>query len=250
MEVHHHPDLHHRKKHWKEYFLEFLMIFLAVTLGFFAESLRENLSDNTKEMDYIRSLIADLTGDQQVLAQHISQVKSGSLMMDSLITILDSPAIIAGKTGELYYLVRLAPRLYPLSTNSRTFEQLKNSGNFRLIKDINTSNKIMSYYEKFPLISLLQSINETEFTEYKKVAAKIFNPAVFVKMEGDSSGIKRISYNPPLRTTDNELLQELSVFAVYLHGTKNGVLQADEGIKTEGADLIAFLQKKYNVDHK
>ena len=40
MEVHHHPNLHHRKKHWKEYFFEGLMIFLAVTLGFFAESYR------------------------------------------------------------------------------------------------------------------------------------------------------------------------------------------------------------------
>jgi len=40
MEVHHHPDLHHKPKKWKEYFLEFLMIFLAVTLGFFAESYR------------------------------------------------------------------------------------------------------------------------------------------------------------------------------------------------------------------
>jgi hypothetical protein len=49
MEVHHHPDLHHRKKHWKEYFLEFLMIFLAVTLGFFAESIRENISDKEKK---------------------------------------------------------------------------------------------------------------------------------------------------------------------------------------------------------
>jgi hypothetical protein len=34
MEVHHHPDLHHKPKPWKEYFLEFLMIFLAVTMGF------------------------------------------------------------------------------------------------------------------------------------------------------------------------------------------------------------------------
>jgi len=25
MEVHHHPDLHHRKKHWNEYFLEFII---------------------------------------------------------------------------------------------------------------------------------------------------------------------------------------------------------------------------------
>jgi hypothetical protein len=34
MEVHHHPDLHHKPKKWKEYFLEFLMIFLAVTRVF------------------------------------------------------------------------------------------------------------------------------------------------------------------------------------------------------------------------
>jgi len=40
MEMHHHPDLHRKKKNWKEYFLEFLMIFLAVTLGFFAETMR------------------------------------------------------------------------------------------------------------------------------------------------------------------------------------------------------------------
>ena len=42
MEVHHHPDLHHKAKPWKEYFLEFIMIFLAVTMGFFAENIREH----------------------------------------------------------------------------------------------------------------------------------------------------------------------------------------------------------------
>jgi hypothetical protein len=36
MEVHHHPDLHHRRKKFKEYFLEFLMIFPVVPLGFIA----------------------------------------------------------------------------------------------------------------------------------------------------------------------------------------------------------------------
>ena len=34
MEVHHHPDLHHKRKHFSEYVLEFFMIFLAVTMGF------------------------------------------------------------------------------------------------------------------------------------------------------------------------------------------------------------------------
>ena len=49
MEVHHHPNLHHKPKPWKEYILEYLMIVLAVTTGFFAESLREHISTNEKE---------------------------------------------------------------------------------------------------------------------------------------------------------------------------------------------------------
>jgi len=248
MEVHHHPNV--EKKNFKEYLLEGLMIFLAVTLGFFAEGYREHLSDCAKEKQYIQSLIADLNNDQQVLAQHISQVQSGVSMMDSLISILDNPSVIDDKTGELYYLARLAPRLYPLTTNNRTFEQLKNSGNFRLIRDLNTSNKIMEYYEKFPLINLLESINETEFTEYKKVAAKIFDPAVLVRMEGSNTGVMRINDNPLLRTKDNELLQELSVFAVYMHGTKKGVLGTDEEIKAEGAALITFLKNEYHIENE
>src|SRR5450759_5326081 len=63
MEVHHHPQLHHKPKPWKEYFLEFLMIFLAVTLGFFAENIREYFSDSQKEKQYTQSLYEDLKAD-------------------------------------------------------------------------------------------------------------------------------------------------------------------------------------------
>ncbi|HLK30956.1 MAG TPA: hypothetical protein VKT28_20430 [Puia sp.] len=247
MEVHHHP--HVEKKNFKEYFLEFLMIFLAVTMGFFAESLREHINDDSKEKEYIHSLIADLKSDQQVIAQHILEVKEGISMMDSLIAILDTPALVANNTGKLYYLARLAPRLKPLSTSSRTFEQLKNSGNFRLIQNISVSNTIMEYYEKFPIVHLLSTINESEFTEYKKIVSKVFNPAVMVRMEDvTTDGIKRISNNPPLRTNDYELFQEMSVYAVYMHGTKIGTLTADEEIRKAGAELIEYLQKEYHLE--
>ena len=231
MEVHHHP--HIEKKNFKEYLLEFLMIFIAVTLGFFAESYREHISDNTKEKEYIESLVQDLKIDQQGLSQNISTMQSGILMMDSMITILDHPSLIPNSSGQLYFLARLAPRLQPLPVNDKTYEQLKNSGNFRLIKNISTSNKIMDYYNKIPLVRLLESINETEFTQYKIIASKIFNPEIFISTEGSGNALTRISGNPPLRTTDNELLQELSVFAVYMHGTKKGILGADEEIKNQ-----------------
>ena len=63
MEVHHHPDLHHKKKNFKEFFLEFVMIFLAVTLGFIAENVRESISNHEQEKHYVESLVNDLTED-------------------------------------------------------------------------------------------------------------------------------------------------------------------------------------------
>lgn len=245
----HAQELHKAPGHgWKHYFFEFFMLFLAVFTGFLAENYREHILEHQRENQYIQSLIADLRSDQQVLSQHMSGVRSSLAMMDSLITLLNSPSQISDHTGQLYYWARIAPRLTPLSINNRTFEQLKNSGNFRLIRKMNTSNRIMAYYEMLPLDRLLESINETEFTEYKKVAAKIFEPAVFLKMEGTGDEIKRTTENPPLRITGNEILQELSVFAVYLHGTRKGILGNEEKLKIKGAELIEYLQKEYHSD--
>src|SRR5271170_7623769 len=87
MEVHHHPDLHHKPKPWKEYFLEFLMIFLAVTMGFFAESLRENMTDKEKEKEYISSLINNLEQDTTNLNSAIRDNEKKSKGLDSLILL-------------------------------------------------------------------------------------------------------------------------------------------------------------------
>ena len=145
MEVHHHS--HTSRKKWTHYFWEFSMLFLAVFCGFLAEYQLEHTIEHQREKQYIRSLIADLKSDQQILDNHLFHVKTGLLRMDTVISILNTPSAVANNTGQLYYLARLAPRLNPLSTNTRTFEQLKNSGNFRLIRDLNTSNMIMTYYD-------------------------------------------------------------------------------------------------------
>jgi len=54
---------------------------------------------------------------------------------------------------------------------------------------------------------------------------------MFLKMEGNYDEIKRIVKNPPLHKSDKELLQEISVFSVYLHGTKKGILGAAKELK-------------------
>jgi len=95
MEVHHHPDLHHKKKNFKEYFLEFLMIFLAVTLGFIAENIREHLADKTKEIDFIVSLKEDVLSDTASLQQVIPENQRQFEKLDSLYSLLQ--LVIQGK---------------------------------------------------------------------------------------------------------------------------------------------------------
>src|SRR5690348_18213755 len=134
MEVHHHPDLQHKKKNFKEYFLEFLMIFLAVTLGFFAESLREHVNDNSKEREYINALKKDLATDTVNLSTRMQAFNSRIGEYDSLISMLRDPRNITDG-AKLYYLSRITTRGTVFEDNNNTMTQLNISGNFRLIRN-------------------------------------------------------------------------------------------------------------------
>jgi hypothetical protein len=102
MEVHHHPDLHHKKKKLKEYLLEFLMIFLAVILGFFAETIRESISEKNREKDYIGGLINNIQNDTTELRGLINRNDLELRAIDSLMAgHLDNEC---GVTGHLPHI--------------------------------------------------------------------------------------------------------------------------------------------------
>ena len=245
MEVHQHT--HTPRKKWIHYFWEFLMLFLAVFCGFFAEYQLEHKIEKEKELQFIKSLSDDLRGDIKILEQSIAGQKTGIILLDSLLTIISDKQLIKTNGDQLYYTARIGPRLNTLSNNNKTFEQLKNSGGFRLIRNTETANKIMAYYNGFHLIRLLEEIFLQEFGEYKKLAAKIFDPLVLRIMEREDGQISRHANNPALRTYDPELLKELGVYIVYLNGTRRGILPEEENLKQAGNDLIIYLEKEYHL---
>ncbi len=110
MEVHHHPDLQHKKKNFKEYFLEFLMIFLAVTMGFFAENIREKLSNHSKEKEYIASIKNDLAADTASMNDFLPYLISRVNQTDTLIKLLQTNGT-TNRGSDMYYLARLTTKL-------------------------------------------------------------------------------------------------------------------------------------------
>lgn len=248
MEVHHHTHPAHGKKTWKEYFWEFLMLFLAVFCGFLAEYQLEHVIEHQREKQYIESLTSDLKDDIKLLDERITYEKSSIAEVDTLISLLNNPEQSKQNGDQLYYVARMGPRSQPFANNSRTFDQLRNSGGFRLIRNAEASNNIMGYYNHFPWIRLMEDNYNHEFDNYKRVAAKILDPAILRRQETDNGEITRSHDNPALRTYDADILKELSFHALQMNGSRRSRLNMLENLKKNADELIALLQKNYHLD--
>jgi len=146
MEVHHHPDLHHRKKHWKEYFLEFLMIFLAVTLGFFAENIREHFAERNKERSYMQSLLEDLVEDTSKINNCVQNNLYPQNGRDTLVELLYNYQPGKTNVNELARLFMMYCFEYNIvRLTDHTITELKTSGNTVLIRKRSVANAILSY---------------------------------------------------------------------------------------------------------
>ena len=143
MEVHQHT--HNPRKKWTHYLWEFLMLFLAVFCGFLAENQREHYIENYREKQFMITMVEDLKSDTTQLIRLIGRRKERIRELDTLFKIVSSNSYLqeGGKVYRLYedpYWDIL--RFFP---SDRTMQQLKNSGNLRLIRKRNVSDALIRY---------------------------------------------------------------------------------------------------------
>ena len=247
MEVHHHGHVHETKK-WKEYIFQFLMLFLAVFCGFLAEYQLEHVIEHNREKQFINSLVTDLQDDVKGLDAIILLEQEGIAKLDTLIDLLNNPQLAKQEGDKLYYVARIGPRSIPFANNSRTFDQLKNSGGFRLIRKTQASNNIMGYYNQFSWIRLLEDNYNHEFDNYKRVGAKILDPVILRRQEEANGEILRSTDNPILQTYERALLKELGFHTLQMNGSRRSKVLLFEKLKKSAEELIAYLKENYHLD--
>ena len=248
MEVHHHAHHTHGKKNWRSYFWEFLMLFLAVFCGFLAEYQLEHKIEKDRELQFIKSLTTDLEDDIQSLNAMIEEENDGIKRLDTLIDLLNNPQLAKQHGDKLYYVARMGPRSIPFANNSRTFDQLRNSGGFRLIRKTEASNNIMGYYNQFSWIRLLEDNYNHEFDNFKHIAAKILDPIILRRQETDKGNIERSNDNPSLRTYETEMLKEMAFHTVHMNGSRRSKFLLFEKLKKSAEDLNDYLKKEYRLN--
>src|SRR6187399_3002174 len=204
MEVHSHS--HTARKKWTHYFWEFLMLFLAVFCGFLAEYKLEHTIEHQREEQYMRSMIEDLKSDILMLENNITLRKGRLMMIDSLVDLLNSPQ--RNKYGDdIYFFARSSSPPVNIFPNDGTIQQLKSSGNLRLIRNSAISNGIMAYDQKMRT-ALFEMGDEVEVrAEYRILARKLFQTTVFYEMIS-TDNITAPKNNPVLYSRDANLLNE------------------------------------------
>jgi hypothetical protein len=244
MEVHAHT--HTARKKWTHYFWEFLMLFLAVFCGFLAEYQLEHKIERDREKKFIQTFIEDLKADTATIRSQLVIRQNKINQLDSLTYLLREQKI-KGHENDLYYLARLMVRSVRFQSSDRTITQLKFSGSLRLIRNENAADSIIAYQKLVDYININLDDDRAERRATDPFLAKIFNAFVFDNMLDEWNNIKKPTDNPPLRSYDPSLQQDLAYYINQIKGSNIQLITRLKLLKEKAINTIIFLQKEYHL---
>ena len=244
MEVHAHT--HTARKKWTHYFWEFLMLFLAVFCGFLAEYQLEHKIEKDREKQFIQSFIEDLETDTAAINRNLLFREAKGNQLDSLIDLL-SEQKIKGYENELYYLGRTLVRTTRFQSNDRTITQLKFSGSLRLIRNENAADSIVSYQKLVDIILANQEDDRIERRAADPLLTRMFDPFVFNKMLDKFNNVNRPVNDPPLRSYDASVQQDLAYCINQIKGSNIIIKTRLELLNERAKNIIEFLKKEYQL---
>jgi hypothetical protein len=249
MEVHHHPDVHHKRKNFKEYFLEFLMIFLAVTMGFFAENIREYFVDKGKEKEYIRSFAEDLSNDEIQLPHLISSIRWQIHAADSLPLILKNvdtkiPA------NSIYYFLRGMERQQGINIfiTDRTIAQVKNAGEMRLIRNKQISDSPIDYYKQIEFVAYLQEALFYMRGGLADALRPLVNSYDYDKISDSLDHLINPQEILHLRSADPGAINNCLLSVSNIKGLSRGIITMIIGIQNKAENLKQLINEKYEIE--
>ena len=253
MEVHHHPDIHHKPKKLKEYFLEFIMIFLAVTMGFIAENIREGFGENERAKQYAKSLYDDLKVDTAIIQRTYNEKEWIQSKFDSAEVFLASKDLISSNEF-IYYVERYVNFNDIFSSQDVTFQQLRNSGNFRYIKNTALYKNINEYYNLYSRYEAIDGkFGTVDKTDMSDLESKLFDPHDLINVDNyHPSNFYDLALRPNRKLTPlvNDRLG-LNLLSIKINNAKwrtNGAKLFLGWLKARATLLVKEIKQEYKLE--
>jgi hypothetical protein len=219
MEVHHHPDLHHKRKHFREYVLEFFMIFLAVTMGFFAESIREHFVEVRNTRQYLETFKQELINNKKAFVIADSVYSSVVPSLDSVISVFFDRT----ENQDLHLMGRLlkhVKRVFNTSIDNAAYQQMVNSGGLKNLDNLALRDSISTYVGQIETFETYNSLVYNRIGNALPEIMKLEDLHDFRIKESDTDYVPEIMPYPELTEGERRLM-------IYYYANHRGQLSSD-----------------------
>jgi hypothetical protein len=220
----------------RHYFFEFLFLFLAIFCGFLAENWREEMREHQREKEFIHSIVEDIKSDTLQSGKILVQLRRTSAGIDSVLNALSSPEIIEN-SNNAYRLWTKYLDIKSFVSNDRTIQQLKNSGELRLIRNKAVSDRIMKYDQ-----TLKNYYQQSNF-----MYSAVSDQHIYSQLFDFKSLEKNMKFPVPLTEQGKKLLNEAYAHQQLWNSGLSGLTSWLEGVNEEGKRLVIFIQKEYHL---
>jgi len=225
------------KKKIRTYLFEFLMLFLAVFCGFMADSYREKLSERQREKQFIKSIVEDIKSDTLQSDLILGQLKRINTGIDSVLILLSMPETVRN-SNALYELWTRNLGLDVFVSNDRTIEQLKNSGDLRLIRNKGVSDGIMKYDQTLK-----------KYYAQSNLMYSVLGDQTYYSQLFDFINLKNNPKDPvPLTVQGKKSLNQAYANLQIWNKGLVGLIRWLEVVNEEGTLLLEFIQKEYRLE--
>ncbi len=232
-----------KKKMFIKYLLQGLMIFVAVSMGFIAENIREYLSEKEREHVYMQNMMSDLQFDTLMYANSRKKLAQDLLMFDSLIDILSSDKKEKNTNKASYYARLITVKFDRLIFREGTYDQMKSSGDLRLIQHRNVADSISDYYNSFKIVSSQNDITDHRANLYISLANKIFDAKTMLQIFKD----RKEPINTKLIIDDHQVINEFLMAAQYYYGSLHLLAKWGSERNEKAKRLLTLINKEYHL---
>ena len=119
-------------------------------------------------------------------------------------------------SNKAYYYARLITAKFDkLVFKEATYDQMKSSGDLRLIHHKNVADSVADYYNTIKIINSQNNITDYRMTDYMTHANKIFDAKTMFRIFKN----RKVPVNSKLVNNDREVINEFLMSAQYYYGT-------------------------------
>jgi hypothetical protein len=233
-------------KYFKYAIGEIFLVVIGILIALQINNWNEEQANKKIERNYMKNLLEDLQNDTKIYSSYAKNNIVVYQYIDSLVIYLKSPERKEHTSKTSYWARMMTTKFSRAQPVERTFEQMKSSGQLKLVKNHKVADGISQYYNS---LSELEQYNQAAIlwlVDYLKAVGKVFDGEVLLKILKERK--QQHTDTTTLITEDRKTINELLSSAQYIYGVvKISEIVCDK--RKEGAlDLIELIKKEYKFD--